>query len=55
VSLDETAQCEGLEKVMIGDDKERYFQVGTQLPSPQKKGVAKLFKGQLRYFFLECI
>ena len=32
----EGANCEELEKVFIGDDKEKFFQVKTQLP-PQEK------------------
>ena len=27
------AKCEDLEKVVVGDDSEKYFQVGAQLPS----------------------
>ena len=30
--LAEEAKCEGLEKVVIGDDLEKFFQVGAQLP-----------------------
>ena len=28
----EGAKCEQLEKVVIGDDEEKFFQVGVQLP-----------------------
>ena len=28
----EGAECEQLEKVVIGDDEEKFFQVGVQLP-----------------------
>ena len=28
-SSDETAQCKGLDRIMIGDDKEMYFQIRT--------------------------
>nr|XP_023879469.1 uncharacterized protein LOC111991886 [Quercus suber] len=36
-ALFEDAKCEGLEKVAIGDDPERFFQVGSQLPLGKKK------------------
>ena len=32
----EEAKCEDLEKVIIGDDSEKFFQVGSQLP-PQER------------------
>ena len=32
----EAAKCEDLEKIVVGDDPEKFFQIGTQLP-PQKK------------------
>ena len=32
----EEAKCEDLEKIVISDDSEKFFQVGTQLP-PQEK------------------
>ena len=32
----EKTECEGLEKVTIGNDQENFFQVGSQLP-PQEK------------------
>ena len=31
----EKAEYEDLEKVTIGDDQEKFFQVGSQLPSPK--------------------
>ena len=34
--LTEEAKCEDLEKVVVGDDLEKFFQVGSQLP-PQKR------------------
>ena len=32
----EEAKCEDLERVVVGDDPEKFFQVGAQLP-PQKR------------------
>jgi len=32
----EEAKCEDLEKVVVGDDPEKFFQVSSQLP-PQKR------------------
>ena len=32
----EGAKCEDLEKIIVGDDPEKFFQVGSQLP-PQEK------------------
>ena len=32
----EEAKCEDLEKIVVGDDSEKFFQIGSQLP-PQKK------------------
>ena len=54
-SSDETAQCEGLDKIMISDDKEMYFQIGTQLPLPKKDELLNFLKGNLDFFCLECI
>ena len=34
--LAEEAKCEDLEMVVVGNDPEKFFQVGTQLP-PQEK------------------
>ena len=33
----EGATCEGLEKITINDDVEKFFQVGAQLPPPEKE------------------
>ena len=33
----EEAKCEVLEKVVIGDDLEKFFQVGAQLPRQEKE------------------
>jgi len=49
-SSDEIAQCEGLDRIMIGDDKEMYFQIGTQLPPPKKDDLLNFLKGNLDVF-----
>ena len=33
----ERAKCEELEKVIIGDDEEKFFQVGVRLPPQERK------------------
>lgn len=50
VSSDEMAHCEGLERVVIGNDKERYLQVGNQLPLPEKKELLSFLKDNLNIF-----
>ena len=35
---------------MIGDDKERYFQAGTQLPPPEKEELLSFLKENLDIF-----
>ena len=42
--------CEGLEKVIIGDDLERFFQVGTRLPPQQKEELVELLRRNVDIF-----
>ena len=35
--LSEKAKCEDMERVIIGDDPEKFFQVGYQLPSQERE------------------
>ena len=35
----EGGKCEQLEKIVIGNDEEKFFHVGVQLPSREKKEV----------------
>ena len=42
--------CESLEKVIIGDDLERFFQVGTRLPPQQKKELVELLRRNVDIF-----
>ncbi|XP_075655795.1 uncharacterized protein LOC142625922 [Castanea sativa] len=44
------AECEALERVTIGDDKEKYFQIGAQLPPQEKEKLVKFLKGNLDVF-----
>ena len=37
-------RCEDLDKVVIGDDPERFFQVGAQLPQEEKEEIVKLLR-----------
>ena len=43
-------QCEKLEKVILGVDKEKYFQVGTQLPSAKKVQLLAFLSNNLDVF-----
>ncbi|XP_023925305.2 uncharacterized protein LOC112036710 [Quercus suber] len=46
----EEAKLEGLEKVVIDDDSERFFQVGTQLPPREKEELLEFLKRNLDVF-----
>lgn len=49
-SLNQSVPYEGLDRIVIGEDKERYFQVRTKLPPGKKKGVGEIFKGKFGRF-----
>ena len=42
--------CEGLERVTIGDDRERFFQVGARLPMQEREELVELLKGNADVF-----
>ena len=42
--------CEGLEKVIIGDDLERFFQVGARLPLQEKEELVELLRKNVDVF-----
>ena len=42
--------CEGLEKVIIGDDLERFFQVGARLPLQEKGELVELLRRNVDIF-----
>ena len=40
----EEAKCEDLEKIVVDDDPEKFFQVGAQLPSQEKEELVEFLK-----------
>lgn len=40
----EEAKCEDLEKVVIGDDLKRFFQIGAQLPPQEKEELVEFLR-----------
>ena len=43
-------KCEDLEKVLIGDDPKRFFQIGAQLPLQEKKQLVELLRRNVDVF-----
>ena len=43
-------KCEDLDKVVIGDDPERFFQVGAQLPLQEREQLVELLKRNVDVF-----
>ena len=43
-------KCEDLDKVVIGDDPERFFQVGARLPIQEKEQLAELLRRNVDVF-----
>ena len=43
-------KCEDLEKVVIGDDPKRFFQIGTQLPLQEKEQLVNLLTRNVDMF-----
>ena len=43
-------KCELLDKVIIGDDPERFFQVGAQLPLQEKEELVELLRRNVDVF-----
>ena len=43
-------KCEGLDKVVIGDDPEIFFQVGAQLPLQEREQLVKLLRRNVDVF-----
>ena len=48
--LSEEAKCEDLVKVIIGDDPEKFFQVGSQLPQLEKEELVEFLKRNIDVF-----
>ena len=46
----EEAKCEDLERVIIGDDPERFFQVRSQLPPQEKEGLIGFIRNNVDVF-----
>ena len=43
-------KCEDLDKVIIGDDLERFFQVGAQLPLQEREQLVELLRRNVNVF-----
>ena len=43
-------KCEDLEKVVIGDDLERFFQIGAQIPLQEKEQLVELLRRNVDVF-----
>ena len=46
----EEAECEDLVKVTIGDDPEKFFQIGLQLPQQERKELIEFLKQNIDVF-----
>ena len=46
----EEAKCKDLEKVVIGDTLEKFFQVGAQLPLQEKEELVEFLKRNIDVF-----
>ena len=53
LTVDEPAgevKCEDLEKIVVSDDSEKFFQVGAQLPSQEKEELVEFLKRNIDMF-----
>ena len=48
--LAEEAKCEDLEKIVVGDDLEKFFKAGTQLPPQEKEELIKFLRRNVGVF-----
>ena len=48
--IDEGAECENLEKIVVDDNLEKFFQVGAQLPPQEKEELIEFLKGNIDVF-----
>ena len=46
----EEVKCEDLEKVVIGDDPEKFFQVGAQLPPQEREELIEFLRKNVDVF-----
>ena len=44
VGTSDEVKCEELVKIMIGDDPEKFFQVGSQLPQQEREEMVEFLK-----------
>ena len=44
------AECEDLVKVTIGDDPEKFFQIGSKLPQPEREKLIEFLKQNIDVF-----
>ena len=48
--LAEEVKCKDLERITVGDDPERFFQVGAQLPPQEKAKLLAFLRGNIDVF-----
>ena len=48
--LAEEAECENLVKVTIGDDLEKFFQIGSQLPQQEREELIEFLNQNIEVF-----
>ena len=46
----EEAKCEDPERVVVGGNAEKFFQVGAKLPSQEKEGLVEFLKRNIDVF-----
>jgi len=46
----EGVKCEDLEKIIVGDDLEKFFQVGAQLPPQEKEELIEFLRRNVDVF-----
>ena len=46
----EEVKCEDLEKIIVGDDPEKFFQVGAQLPPQEKEELIEFLRRNIDVF-----
>ena len=48
-------KCEDLKEVVIGDDPEKFFRVGAQLPLQEKEELIEFLKRNIDIFCMGCL
>ena len=48
--LAKEAKCEDLVRITVGDDPERFFQIGSQLPQQEKEELVEFLKQNIDVF-----